>query len=201
MEQNDEELVDRMMRREQEGFSLLFQRHRAMVYNHLEGIVRDPATADDLTQEVFLRLWHKATQWKREGALSSWLLRIGTNLALNHLRSVRRRREQPIHPPSETSDTGAAQVDIPALIDSCALPADEEAARSQYRRMLLKVVDQLPDEKQIVVRMIYDAHMETRQVAAELGIPEGTVKSRLFHARQQIARSWKELGIDWEDFQ
>ncbi|MDP6983801.1 MAG: sigma factor, partial [Candidatus Latescibacteria bacterium] len=46
----------------------------------------------DLTQEVFLRLWHRAAQWKREAPLESWLRRIGTNLALNHLRTIRRRR-------------------------------------------------------------------------------------------------------------
>ena len=107
MEPTDEELVDRVIRKQQEGFSLLFERYRATVCSHLNGIVREPATADDLTQEVFLRLWNRADQWNGDGALPAWLLRIATHLALNHLRTVKRRREQPIQP-APVTDTDPA---------------------------------------------------------------------------------------------
>lgn len=198
MEPTDEELVDRVMRREQEGFSLLFQRHRSTVCSHLTHIVRDTATADDLTQEVFLRLWNRADQWSGAGALPAWLLRIATHLALNHLRSVKRRRETPIQPPPTADDE---EVQIPGwMMDASTQPPDEAAAHSEHRRLLRQAVDLLPADKQTILRMTYDGQMETRQVADELGIPEGTVKSRLYHARQQIARSWQEMGIDWEDF-
>jgi RNA polymerase sigma-70 factor, ECF subfamily len=198
LEPTDEELVDRVIRKQQEGFSLLFERYRATVCSHLNGIVREPATADDLTQEVFLRLWNRADQWNGDGALPAWLLRIATHLALNHLRTVKRRREQPIQP-APVTDTDPA--DVPAwMVDASTLAPDEATARNEHRQLLHRVVDTLPEDKQVVVRMIYDAHRSTQQVADELGIPEGTVKSRLFHARQQIARSWQEMGIDWEDF-
>ena len=173
MEPTDEELVDRVIRKQQEGFSLLFERYRATVCSHLNGIVREPATA-------------------------ACLLRIATHLALNHLRTVKRRREQPIQP-APVTDTDPA--DVPAwMVDASTLAPDEATARNEHRQLLHRVVDTLPEDKQVVVRMIYDAHRSTQQVADELGIPEGTVKSRLFHARQQIARSWQEMGIDWEDF-
>ena len=77
---------------------------------------------------------------------------------------------------------------------------DEALAQTERRRLLHQVVEQLSEEKQVVFRMVYDTQMETRQVASELGIPVGTVKSRLYHARQQIARSWRDVGIEWEDF-
>lgn len=198
MEPTDEELVDRVMRQEQQGFSLLFERHRAVVCSHLNRIVREPATADDLTQEVFLRLWNRADQWTGDGPLPGWLSRIATNLALNHLRTVKRRREQPIQP-APVAD--AEDIDMPGwMIDASTLAPDEAAARNEHRHLLHRVVDRLSEDKQVVIRMVYDAHRSTRQVADELGIPEGTVKSRLYHARQQIARSWQEMGIDWEDF-
>lgn len=201
MAQTDEELAAGVVRGEPEAFALLFARHRAGVRRHLLRIQPDEAAADDLTQEVFLRLWRRAEQRQGDAPFRSWLLRIATNLALNHVRTVRRRREQPIEPAPPT----AAEVDdddrIPPgwMIDAAATSPDDALIRDDRRRLLQGVVGQLSDEKQEVIRMVYDARMETRQVASELGIPEGTVKSRLFHARRQLARSWAELGIDWED--
>ena len=200
MEQTDEDLVGGVVRGEQEAFAILFERYRVDVCRHLQGIIRDAAAADDLTQEVFLRLWRRAQQWRGEATLRSWLLRISTNLALNHLRTVRRRREQPIQPmpPSDADEDDSA---VPTwMIDASTLRPDEALAQTERRRLLGQVVGQLSEDKQVVFRMVYDAHMEARQVASELGIPEGTVKSRLYHARRQIARAWRDLGIEWEDF-
>ena len=199
MAQSDKELVGGVVRGEQEAFSVLFQRYRAAVHSNLARIIRDAAAADDLTQEVFLRLWHCAEQWKGQAAFRSWLLRIATNLAFNYLRTVKRRREQPIQfaPRSEEDEEESS---VPNwMIDASTLGPDEALARSEQRNLLQRLVDQLPEEKQEVFRLIYDAHMETREVAAELGIPEGTVKSRIHHARRQIARSWQELDSEWEN--
>jgi len=199
VEQTERELVDQVACRDQGAFALLFQRYRAPVCHHLGRILRDPAAADDLTQEVFLRLWDRAAQWKAEATLRSWLLRIATNLALNHLRTVKRRREQPIEPPlprEEDDEEGT----VPAwMIDTATLQPDEALDQSERRRLLIETAEQLSEEKREVFRLVYEAHLETRQVADELGIPEGTVKSRMHHARKEIARSWQELGIEWED--
>ena len=195
----DEDLVGGVIRGEQEAFAILFERYRADVCRHLLGIIRDGAAVDDLTQEVFLRLWRRAGQWKGEAAFRSWLLRIATNLALNHLRTVKRRREQPIQPvPSSEADEDESVVPT-WMIDAATLRPDEALAQIERRHLLRQVVSQLSEEKQVVFRMVYDAQMETRQVASKLEIPEGTVKSRLYHARQQIARAWQDLGIEWED--
>jgi RNA polymerase sigma-70 factor, ECF subfamily len=199
MEQRDKELVAGVVRGEQEAFAVLFQRYRAVVQGHLGRIIRDAAAADDLTQEVFLRLWHRAEQWKGQAAFRSWLLRIATNLAFNYLRTVKRRREQPIQFVSATEEDEDESLAPGWMIDASTLGPDEALAQSEQRHLLQRFVDQLPEEKQEVFRLIYDAHMETREAAAELGIPEGTVKSRLHHARRQIARSWQELDSEGED--
>jgi len=199
MEQSDKELVRGVVRGKQEAFSVLFERYRAVVHSHLTRIIRDAAAADDLTQEVFLRLWRRAGQWREQAAFHSWLLRIATNLAFNYLRTVKRRREQPIQfiPLSEEDEEEST---VPSwMIDASTLGPDEALAQSEQRSLLQRLVDQLPEEKQEVFRLIYDAHMETREVAAELGIPEGTVKSRIHHARRQIARSWQELDSEGEN--
>ena len=77
------------------AFDMLFGRHSSFVAARLGRMVRHGGAADDLLQEVFLRLWTRAEQWDGRGSLRAWLGRIATNLALNHLRSVRRRRLRP----------------------------------------------------------------------------------------------------------
>ena len=199
MGKSDEELVRGVIDGRQEDFAVLFERHRAEVRRHLQRIHRNDEDAADVTQEVFLRLWHRAGQWKGEGSLLAWLLRIATNLALNHIRSVRRRREEPLQPVSATEgeeDDGR----VPDwMIDASTLPPDEVLALAERRRLLREMVTRLPEDRRKVIRLVYDGHMDTRRAARELGIPEGTVKSRIHHARKQIARSWRDLGIDREE--
>ena len=119
-------------------------------------------------------------------------------MAFNYLRTLKLRREQPIQFVSATEEDEDESLAPGWMIDASTLGPDEALAQSEQRHLLQRFVDQLPEEKQEVFRLIYDAHMETREAAAELGIPEGTVKSRLHHARRQIARSWQELDSEWE---
>lgn len=199
MGKSDEELVRGVIDGRPEDFAELFERYRAAVQRHLQGIHRHHEDAADVTQEVFLRLWHRAGQWKGDGPLLAWLLRIATNLALNHIRSVRRRRELPLQPVSAL-ETDEDDGRVPEwMIDASTLPPDEVLALAERRRLLRGLVTRLPEDRRKVIRLVYDAHMDTRQAASELGIPEGTVKSRIHHARKEIARSWRELGIDWEE--
>jgi RNA polymerase sigma-70 factor (ECF subfamily) len=85
------------------------------------------------------------------------------------------------------------------MVDAATLPPDEALVQAERRRLLDRSVSHLSVGKQEVLRLLYEAHLETGQIAAQLGIPEGTVKSRLHHARREIARSWQEIGIEWED--
>src|SRR5436190_17619750 len=105
---SDHELMARVRKRDAEAFETLFERYRERVARHLDRTVRDAGAAGDLAQEVFLRVWTRAEQWDGRGSFRAWLFRIATNLALNHLRSVRRRREQPLEiapdPESEEDD-------------------------------------------------------------------------------------------------
>ncbi len=199
MTQSDRDLIERILERDAHAFETLFSRYGEAVCHHLVRMVRDRGAADDLTQEVFLRVWNRAAQWNGRGPFRAWLFRIATNLALNHIRSVKRRREQPMDPPSDVSDE-EEENGVPGwMIDASALGPDAIFEQAEQYRLLNRFVEALPEEKREVFRMVYDAEMETREVAEKLGIPEGTVKSRMHHARKQIAREWRELQPEWED--
>lgn len=200
MEPSDESLVRGVLDHDREAFAALFRRYQVEVRQHLARILRDPAAAEDLTQEVFLRLWHRAAQWRAEAPFRSWLLRLATNLALNHLRTVRRRREQPLQVVGQEENDEDGESLVPGwMIDASTLQPDDVLIRNERQALLRQLLDELPAEKQEVLRMVYDAHMEVHEVAAQLGIPEGTVKSRMHHARQRLARSWEERHTEGEE--
>ena len=193
MTPSDRDLVERIMEREACAFEVLVQRYVEDVRRHVNRIVRNDTVADDLVQEVFLRVWTRAGQWTGQGPFRAWLLRIATNLTLNHLRSVRRRREQPLENPLSAID-GEDENQVPGwMIDTSTLGPDAALEQVERRRLLWHYVDELSEEKREVLRMVYDAEAEMREVAERLGVPEGTVKSRLHYARKSLARRWQDI--------
>ena len=195
----DETLAALVQAGDAAAFELLFARHGAAVQRHLMRMLRDPDAAGDLTQDVFLRVWTHAGQWDGRGVFKAWLLRIATNRALNHLRTQRRRPQQPLEiPPDELTDEDEQH--LPSwMIDRAAVEPAAEVERAERNDAVRRLVARLPDDKREVVRLVHDAEMETRAVAATLGIPEGTVKSRLHYATKRLARDWRALEEDWEE--
>jgi len=194
MTQTDQELVSAIVGRDCEAFEALYARYEALVRRHVAGIVRDRETAEDLVQETFLRVWTHGEQWDDRGPFRAWLLRVSTNLALNQLRTLRRRREQLIEvPPEPAEEQDESQVSDWMIEPEAALELAER--RSLLRRLVLD----LPEEKREVIRLIYEAEMDTREAAERLGVPEGTVKSRLHHARRRLAQEWREIETEWEE--
>ena len=100
MAPSDRDLMHRIQQRDAAAFDALWHRYAARLRGFLTRTVRDASVADDLTQEAFMRVWTRAEQWQGRGPLKAWLFRMATNLALNHLRSVRRRRQRPLEIPA-----------------------------------------------------------------------------------------------------
>ena len=190
MTPSDAILMQRIVARDQEAFAILFARYQVQVTENLRWVTRDPVAADDLTQEVFLRVWNRADQWSGQGSFRGWLFRIARNLSLNQLRSQSRRREQPLEMPSLYDEEDEEQPVPGWMIDRAALGPDVQLERAEQRRILQALIDALPEEKREVFQMVYEDEVALREVAERLAIPEGTVKSRLFHARKQLAEAW-----------
>jgi len=188
---SDQELMSKVQQGDAHAFELLFERYEDLIRTHLLSIVQEDAVAQDLLQEVFLRVWTRASQWKGSGAFRSWLYRIATNLAINHLRNVRRRREQPLEVNEITTESDESDF-VPAwVVDASALGPDQLLDIAEMQVIFHKLIEDLSAEKQAVFRLVHTLEMTTADAAEELGIPEGTVKSRLYYAKKLLAEGWQ----------
>ncbi len=196
---SDTELIGRVRQRDAEAFDALLSRHGPAVRRRLLKILRDEEAAEDLQQEIFLRLWTRSEQWDGRGELAAWLGRIATNLAFNHLRTIRRRRQQPLQTPVADSDPDD---DLPVpgwMIDASAVPPDEPAQMAEEQEWLARLIDALPEGKRQMVRMLSQGGTDMVKTAESLGIPQGTAKSRLHYAIKALSRAWRELEDHWEN--
>ncbi len=191
----DRQLIDAIAAHDETACQELYEIYGDELRRYLARTVRDVVAADDLLQELLLRAWNRSGQWRGEGSLKSWLYRIATNLSLNHIRARGRRRQQPL-------DLSQGRIDEEGkapgwLVDEAALGADAVVEQEEQRRLLRGCIAELSEEKREVLRLVYDAEMELSQAASELDIPEGTVKSRLYHARRELARRWRVVEKEW----
>lgn len=189
---SDTQLIQRIQGQDSEAFEVFHLRYRQAIRIHIARIVRDDTIAQDLVQEVFLRVWTRANQWDGRGKVRGWVYRIATNLSLNHLRSVKRHPQQPLEIPADESDE---DVSIPSwMIDTSALTPEVLFEGAEQQRMVWALIEDLPPEKREVFQMVYDDEMDLRSVASALEIPEGTVKSRLYHSRKSLANILKGIS-------
>jgi len=202
MKPSDAILISKIIDGDSGAFDTLYERYGGKIRLHLLGILREESMAQDLAQEVFLRVWTRAEQWSGKGKFSAWLNRMATNLALNHLRSIRRRRESPLEIPKDQNnwddDDG---LQIPGwIIDTVSPGADEMMIQKEQHETVQHLLTNLPEEQREVIRLVVDAQMDIQSTADALGIPEGTVKSRLFYAKKRLEKEWRELIKKEEGF-
>jgi RNA polymerase sigma-70 factor (ECF subfamily) len=184
----DEALIESIQDQQAWAFEALYARYAGAIRRHICNIVRDEPAAEDLLQETFLRVWRSAGQWQGQGSFKGWLFRIATNLALNHLRARRRRPEQPLEAPDTNVDDDDLP-DTPAwLVDTASLGPEAVVEQVEQGARLQQIIQDLPEDKRELLHLVHRMELSLREAADELGIPEGTAKSRLHYAREQVKR-------------
>ena len=169
-----------------EAFDALKGRHEGTLRLHLLRYV-GPSDVDDLVQEALLRLWDKAAQWDGSGSPLAWLLRIATNLALNHIRDSGLRAHSPI--PADGDEDYEATAWEAA---SGGLAVSDEADLRDQAARLLELMLEMPEDKRSVLQMARLQQMKLQEIADEIGVPLGTIKSRLHSATQWLAARWED---------
>ena len=141
-------------------------------------IARNASDAEDAAQDGFVKAWRALGRFREGAPFRPWLLRIVANEASNRRRSAGRRAGLALRAATEESSGGAAPSPEAALLSS------------EQRSALLAAVEQLPDEQRSVVALRYFLGLSEAEVAATLGIPQGTVKSRTARALERLRESY-----------
>jgi RNA polymerase sigma-70 factor (ECF subfamily) len=175
------EALARVAAGDADAFAAVVEAHQVRLLRLCERLLGDAEEARDTTQEVFLKAYRKAAEFRPQGQVYTWLFRIATNLCLNKLR--RRRLVRFVSWEPREREEGEAPVFDPP--DHRPDPGAALAARERWRQTR-KVIAQLPPNQRAVLVLARFEGLSYRQIAEVLGITEGAVESRLFRAMRRV---------------
>ena len=178
---SDEVLIARIAKGDRLAMEELYGRYRVPVYRFVLRMVRNAATAEDLNSDVFLDVWRQAGTFEGRSAVSTWIFSIARFKALNALQR---------RPMEELDDEKAGAIEDQADDPEIALAKKDKAA--VLRACLLK----LSAEHREIVNLVYYQRKSVEDVAGIVGIPEATVKTRMFYARKKLSELLTEQGIE-----
>ncbi len=165
------------------SFELLLRKYRTPLVNFLCRMVRDRASAEDLAQEVFLRVYRARKQYAPSAKFTTWLFRIATNLALNALRDTRyRQMEVSLDQPGQSGDDELAPLELP---DSTASIEQQMLARDRAA-LIRRAIHALPDKQRAAVLLHKYQELDYEEIAKFLECSESAVKSLLFRAYETL---------------
>jgi RNA polymerase sigma-70 factor (ECF subfamily) len=177
--ERDAELMLRVREGDSASFALLLERHRAPVVHFLYRMVQDQAVAEELGQEVFLRVYRSRASYEPTAKFTTWLFRIATHLALNHIRDGR--HDKGLSRLDEGSKNGAVRE-----LRDASPNAEERLVRHERLAQIRKAIDMLPEKQRAAVLMHKYQEMEYTQIAAVLSCSESAIKSLLFRAYEKL---------------
>jgi RNA polymerase sigma-70 factor (ECF subfamily) len=191
----DEVLMMQFQGGDRGAFGELVRRHKTPIFNFIMRQVRGRTTAEDLTQDVFVRVVKSASSFKHEARFTTWVYSIARNLCIDHLRKMSLRR----HP--SLDQASGKDADGPTLGDRIAddhpsTAADRSAMSADIAQRIVKAVEALPPEQREVFLLRQTAKVPFKEIAKMTGVPENTVKSRMRYALERL----QEALCEYEDY-
>ena len=177
---NEEELVGRASRGDLQAFNELVLALQDLAYSHAYSLLGDSASAEDAVQEGFIKSFQALHKY-RGGSFRAWLLKIITNCAYDMGRRSHRHPTQPLYPEGEEGE----EIESPGwLADPASVQGTVE--QKEFSDSLYRMLDELPDAYRSVITLIDVQEFDYEEAARALGVPVGTIKSRLARARDQM---------------
>jgi len=187
--QSDAEIMLRVKAGEQSAFEYLVQKYRRPMISFMYRMARNSAAAEDLAQEVFLRVYRSRETYEASAKFSTWLYRIATNLAVNHARDTRHERpEVQVSLDEPDNDTGTT-LELP----DASLNAEQQMVRREGLLAIRRKVEALPEQQRLAVIMHKYQQMDYKQIADVLKKSESATKSLLFRAYETLREQLKEF--------
>ncbi len=185
----DAEVMLRVKAGDQSAFDYLVQKYRRPLVSFMYRMARNTAAAEDLAQEVFLRVYRSRQTYEASAKFTTWLYRIATNLAVNHARDTRHERPEVTVSLDEPDEETGTTLDV---ADST-VSAEESLVRRERMLAIRAKVEGLPERQRLAVIMHKYQQMDYKQIADVLKLSESATKSLLFRAYETLREQLKEF--------
>src|SRR5271154_2855931 len=186
---SDAEIMLRAKAGDQAAFDYLVQKYRRPLISFMYRMARNSAAAEDLAQEVFLRVYRSRESYEASAKFTTWLYRIATNLAVNHARDTRHERPEVSVSLDETSDDSSTTLDVA----DGTVTAEEVLVRRERMLAIRGKGEALPERQKLAVIMHKYQQMDYKQIADVLKLSESATKSLLFRAYETLREQLKEF--------
>jgi RNA polymerase sigma-70 factor, ECF subfamily len=187
---SDAEIMLRVREGDDSGFSILIEKYRKQIVHFMFRMSRNQAVAEELAQEVFLRVYRSRQTYRAEAKFSTWLYRIATNLGVNHARDTKHERTaQNVYLDQPDAETGTT----PDVADST-LNVEQELVREERMTAIRKHVMALPERQRNAVLMHKYQEMDYKEIGEVLKLSESATKSLLFRAYQTLRENLKDFA-------
>jgi RNA polymerase sigma-70 factor, ECF subfamily len=184
----DQQLVERAQRGDKHAFELLIAKYQRRLARLISRFVRDSAEVEDVTQEAFIKAYRALPAFRGDSAFYTWLYRIGINTAKNYLLSLGRRA-----PTTTTFDADEAEdFEEASLLREVSTPENEMMSK-QVVEVVNSSLQQLPDDLRTALTLREIDGLSYEEIASVMNCPVGTVRSRIFRAREAIASNLRPL--------
>ncbi len=184
----DQQLVERAQKGDKRAFELLVMKYERKLGRLLSRMVRDAAEIDDITQESFIKAYRALPQFRGESAFYTWLYRIAVNTAKNYLMAKGKREVAT----SDMVDEDGEGMDDVLMPHDIATP-DAELQTKQIAKAVNETVDALPEELRTAITLREIEGLSYEEIARMMDCPIGTVRSRIFRAREAIAEKIRPM--------
>ena len=186
-ETNDGQLVKRVQSGDKRAFDILVLKYQHRIAGLISRYVRDPGEVQDVTQEAFIKAYRALPRFRGDSEFYTWLYRIAINTAKNYLVSKSRR------PPDTDIDVDAEFQADSAVLKDVAGP-ESRLATEQLQKVIFHAIENLPEELKTAVTLREFEGMSYEEIAEVMECPVGTVRSRIFRAREAIEKSIEAIG-------
>jgi RNA polymerase sigma-70 factor (ECF subfamily) len=186
----DAEVMLRVKAGDQSAFDYLVQKYRRPLVSFMYRMARNSAAAEDLAQEVFLRVYRSRQSYEASAKFTTWLYRIATNLAVNHARDTRHERPEVSVSLDETNDDSSTTT---LQLPDGSLTAEQAMVQRERLQAIRSKVEALPEQQRLAVIMHKYQQMDYKQIAEVLKKSESATKSLLFRAYETLREQLKEF--------
>jgi RNA polymerase sigma-70 factor, ECF subfamily len=171
----DQALLAAVARTDTTAFDELYRRYERRVHGYLRSIVRDETMTEDLVIDTMTEVWRAAGRFESRSQVSTWILGIARHKAIDAIRK-------------RTGDTPTVAIDATLQVPDCTASPHDIAASEEVRRIMQRAFTRLSPDHQEALRLAFFEELRYEQIAALLGIPANTVKSRVYYAKEQLRR-------------